>query len=93
MSYTAPERETIIRCDDETKTWTIYTLQPTIITKLKRAGIEPYKVDEDGGHYYKDIAFGQVSFRQESKGRQFTEEQRKAAAERMKKAREKRKSS
>lgn len=88
MSFTAIERETVIHCDDETKTWEIYTLQPTIITKLKKAGIEPYKVDKDGGHFYKDLNFNQVSFRS-GKKREVSEEQRRKAAERLRRAREK----
>jgi hypothetical protein len=87
MSLEACERETAIHCDDETKTWSIYTRQQRVITKLKRAGIEPYKIQEDGAHWYKDIPFERISFRSESKGRNMTEEQRKAAAERLRKAR------
>lgn len=89
ISYTAIERETVIRCDDEGKLWEIYTLMPTVITKLKKAGIEPIQIDEDGAHHFRDVPFGQVSFRQESKGREMSEEQRQAAAERLRKAREK----
>lgn len=89
VSYTAEERETCIHCSDETKTWDIYTRQATVITKLKRAGIEPYKISEDGSCWYKDIPFNRISFRSESKGRNLTDEQRQAAAERLKKAREK----
>ena len=88
MVQVAGERETAIHCDDEFKTWSIYTLQQKVITKLKRAGIEPHMIKEDGSHWYKDIPFNQISFRSESKGRTLTEEQRKAAAERLKKARE-----
>ncbi|QDX95854.1 hypothetical protein EEL30_21685 [Brevibacillus laterosporus] len=88
MSYTAYERETVLTCDDETKMWTIYTLQPPIITRLRKAGIEPFQIDKDGGHHYKEVAFRQVSFRSKSKGREMTDEQRREAAERFKRARE-----
>ncbi|ATF13575.1 hypothetical protein A616_16795 [Brevibacillus brevis X23] len=88
MSLVANERETAMHCDDETKTWSIYTMQQRVITKLKKAGIEPTTVQGDGGHWYKNIPFEQVSFRQKSNGRNMTEEQKQAAAERMKKARE-----
>lgn len=87
MSLEANERETCIHCDDSEKVWSIYTRQSTVITKLKRAGIEPYKVSEDGSCWYKDIPFNQISFRSESKGRNMTDEQRQAAAERLRKAR------
>jgi|GEM_PF-6556326 len=89
MSRTAEERETCLHCDDATNTWTIYTAQQKVITKLKRAGFEPYKIQEDGAHWYKDIPFERISFRSESKGRNMSEEQRRAAAERLRKAREK----
>ena len=59
----AEERETVIRSDDECKTWTVYTLQQTVITKLRKVGAEPYMVDPDGGHHYRDLKFNQVSFR------------------------------
>ncbi|GED73041.1 hypothetical protein BRE01_67430 [Brevibacillus reuszeri] len=88
MSLVANERETAMHCDDETKTWSIYTMQQRVITKLKKAGIEATTIQEDGGHWYKNIPFEQVSFRQKSKGRNMTKEQRQAAAERLKKARE-----
>ncbi|PPB12918.1 hypothetical protein C4A77_00600 [Brevibacillus laterosporus] len=88
MSYTAFERETVMTCDDETKMWTIYTLQPTVITKLRKAGIEPFQIDKDGGHHYKEVTFKQISFRSKTKGREMTEEQRREAAERFKRARE-----
>ena len=88
ISLVANERETAMHCDDETKTWSIYTMQQRVITKLKKAGLEPTTIQEDGGHWFKDIPFDQVSFRQKSKGRNMTDEQRQATAERLKKARE-----
>jgi len=42
MGYTAYERETTIVGNDEDRIWEIYTAQPTIMTKLKKAGMEPY---------------------------------------------------
>lgn len=87
MSYTAVERECLIISDDETDTWSICTLRSKVITKLKKANIHPHKVDSDGTHHYKDIDFNRVSFRNESAKREMTEEQRKAAAERLRKAR------
>lgn len=89
LSYSAPERETVLQCDDETKTWSITTLQPTVITKLKKANIEAYKVTEDGMHWYKGIDFNRISFRNESNRQPMTDEQRKAAADRLRRAREK----
>ena len=92
MSYTLAEKETIIRCDDETKEWTVYTLQSRVVTKLKKIGLEPYRVDPDGGMYFKGLDFNQVSFRAKSKKRQMSEEQRKKQSERMKNMHRKNKS-
>jgi hypothetical protein len=90
MSYTPAERETVLQCDDESKTWMITSCQQVIITKLKKANIEAYKIREDDGmHWYKDIPFNQVSFRSVSKRKPMSESQRKAASDRLKKAREK----
>ncbi|TVY09881.1 hypothetical protein [Paenibacillus cremeus] len=89
MSYTPAERETVLQCDDESKTWTITSCQPTVITKLKKSNLEPYKVTDDGMHWYKDIPFSQVSFRSVSKRKPMSDEQRQAAADRLRKAREK----
>ena len=58
-------------------------MQSTVVTKLKKAGIEPFKV-VDGVYLYKDIPFEQISFRQKSK-REMTEKQKQAAEERMRK--------
>lgn len=56
--------------------------------KVKKAGIEPARINSDGAHYYDNIDFGRVSFRNEST-RTMSDEQRQAAALRLKKAREK----
>lgn len=88
MSYTAEERESVLIANDDNKTWSIYSLQPTVINKLRKAGIQPFKVGEDGSHHYKDIPFNRVSFRAEST-RVMSDEQRLAASERLKRAREK----
>jgi hypothetical protein len=82
MGYTPAERETVINCCDETNTWNIYTLQTKVINKLRKLGIEPNKVDQYGAHYYFNLKFNQVSFRS-GKERRMTDEQRKAAGERL----------
>lgn len=76
LSYSLAEKETIIRCDDETKQWTVYTIQSRVATKLKKLGLEPYRVDPDGGMYFRGLDFNQVSFRAKSKKRELTEEQK-----------------
>lgn len=88
MSYSAEERETTLTVTDESRVWEVFSLMPTFITKMKKAGVEPYKVTEDGCHFYR-IDYEQVSIRKKSEGgRQMSEEQRLAAAERLRKARE-----
>ncbi|QNR65448.1 hypothetical protein IAQ67_16270 [Paenibacillus peoriae] len=82
MSLTAIERETVCVCNDETNEWEVYSCSPKTITKIKKAGLELLRVDADGGHYFKGD-YGQVSFRAKSNGRNWTPEQRQAAADRM----------
>ncbi|PIH59093.1 hypothetical protein [Paenibacillus sp. LK1] len=88
MSFTAIERETVCVCNDETNEWEVYSCSSKVITKIKKAGLELLRVDEHGGHYFKGD-YGQVSFRAKSSGRVWTEEQKQAAAERLKEARSK----
>lgn len=42
IGYSAYERETTIIGNDEERVWQVYTAQPTVMTKLRRAGVEPY---------------------------------------------------
>jgi hypothetical protein len=42
IGYTAYERETTILGNDEDRIWEVYTAQPMIMTKLRKAGVEPY---------------------------------------------------
>lgn len=83
LSFSREEKETIIRSDDASGKWEIYTIQSKIINRLKRVGLHPNKVDKYGGAYYYDVDFNRISFRKESKGRKMTEEQRQKAAERL----------
>jgi len=88
MSYAAEERETILRCDDETKLWSIETYMSTTVTKLRKAGIEPFSVREDGQYLYKDVPFNQVSFRSKSAERApMSDEQKIVVAQRFADAR------
>lgn len=87
MSYTAEERETSINCNDSEFLWSIYTLQPRVISKLRKAGIEPTSISSEGEHYYRDIPFNQVSFRSAST-RKMSDENKMKAAERLRAARE-----
>jgi hypothetical protein len=87
MSYTAEERETHITTSDDGRTWKVYTLMPTIITKLSKVDAKPYRIDPDGGHWYKDLKFNQVSFRS-GKEREMSEEQKLAASDRFKRMHE-----
>jgi hypothetical protein len=42
IGYSAYERETTIVGNDEERIWHVYTAQPVIMTKLRKAGMEPY---------------------------------------------------
>lgn len=66
MSYTAEERESHLNSNDETKSWSCYTLMPTMISKFKRAGFTPDKVDADGAHYYSNIPHNCISIRSDN---------------------------
>ncbi|MET3209720.1 UNVERIFIED_CONTAM: hypothetical protein ABIC26_002667 [Paenibacillus sp. PvR008] len=86
MSYTAIERETVCVCNDETNEWEIFSASSKLQNKMEKAGFEAYKVDAEGNKYYK-VDYEQVSFRKKSSGRNWTPEQRQAAANRMANAR------
>jgi hypothetical protein len=88
ISYSAAERETVLQTDDESGKWILHTYQGKVQTKLRKANIQPVEEYPDGGARY-ELDFNQVSFRSKSKGRNMTEEQRKAASERLKKIRSK----
>lgn len=69
MSFTGIERETIINISDEDDMWDVYTRQGKIMTKLKKIGVEPYKVEKDENGriesaWYK-LNYKQISFRKE----------------------------
>lgn len=81
MSLTAAEKENVLTFDEESNIYHVFCSSSKEQTRMKRAGFEPYKIDAEGNTYYK-VERNQVSFRAKSKGRQLTEEQRKARAER-----------
>lgn len=83
---TPAEREAVLTYDEESNVYHIFCSSGKEQTRMRRAGFEPYKTDEEGNTYYK-VERNQVSFRAKSKGRVMSEEQRKAAAERLSKAR------
>lgn len=86
MSLTPAERESVLTYDEETNMYHIFCSSGKEQTRMRRAGFEPYKTDADGNTFY-CVERNQVSFRGKSKPRQMTEEQRRAAAERLSKAR------
>lgn len=92
-SLTAPERETIIGTSDADDTWSIWTAQRPIITKLKR---NPAAILKDEGHYGStawalfELPANLISFRSPRKGKPMSDEQRAAAGARLQKARENR---
>jgi hypothetical protein len=81
--YLPVERETVLNTDDETKTWQVYTAQPSLIRKLKKLGIKPYWTEEDNGkivaaRYQLDM--DQVYFKKPRVKKELTEAQRQALA-------------
>jgi hypothetical protein len=84
------ERESIFVVSDADTEWSICSFQPKMWTKIERQGYKPYKTDIlDGtvvGKYYK-IPYSCVSIRKNVK-RNVSEEQRQAAAERLRRSRE-----
>lgn len=88
------ERETIANYDEMNNTWSIYTNVRKHITKLTKIygedGFDKVVKNENGTiveAWVEDASFEQVSFRNKSKPRVMTDEQRKAAADRLSKAR------
>ncbi|MBF8418922.1 hypothetical protein [Heyndrickxia coagulans] len=90
MPYSRDEQETTLVFDNSTGEWGVYSTVPKHIRKLSKL-CELKILEEENG---KPIAVGcvlsekQICFKKE---RVYTEEQRAAAAERLKKARGKRK--
>lgn len=98
MNITAEERETVCTYDYETKLWTVYTCVPTHLTKLTKINGKPdwFDLSDDGedriiAGRWDNLKQSQVGFRQESKGRNLTDEQRKELSERMKKVKQQQK--
>lgn len=95
MTLEPCERETVINCNDENRNWSVYTRQKVIMTKLEKANWECTKVwkDSDGEIFAKEFCapFEFLTFRnKERKKREYSEEQKEMARERLSKAREKR---
>lgn len=92
MAYEASERETIINICDLDEKWNIYTRQRKVMTKLKNAGYKPFNIEMEDGTMVAcefELDFNKITFRNANTvKREMTEEQRLAAAERLRKARE-----
>lgn len=88
------ERETLTNYEEITDTWSIYSNVRKHITKLTKIfsedEISKVTVNENGAIteiFIEGASFEQVSFRNKSKPRTMTDEQREEAAERLRKAR------
>ena len=88
------ERETLANYEEITDTWSIYSSVRKHITKLTKIfsedDISKVTVNENGTIteiFIEGASFEQVSFRNKSKPRVMTDEQREEAAERLRKAR------
>jgi hypothetical protein len=90
MPLTAPERETVITFSDDWDTAHIYTAQRRVITRLKKnpaANLIEEGSFEGSPWARFEIASSLVSFRSTRVRRELTEEQRAAAADRMRRVR------
>jgi pimeloyl-ACP methyl ester carboxylesterase len=91
MSLTEHERETIIGMSDGGELAQVYTAQRKVITRLKNnpAAVLVEEGTHDGSAWARfTIPVGLVSFRQTKVRRELTEEQRAAAAERLRRGRD-----
>lgn len=65
------ERETVMLTNDEDNFYTITTIQQKMMTKMKKAEIEPYKteLDEDGKIFclFYKVPYRQISIRKATK--------------------------
>ena len=90
MSLSGIERETVIVSNDEDDTASVWTAQRPVITKLRRnpSAVLIEEGQHDGSAWAKfEIPKGLISFRSARVKREYTPEQRAAAAARMKAAR------
>lgn len=92
MSYSKDERECIIRMDEESDYWTVYSASPRMITKLFKIGeenietIRETKTDHGTrveGEY--KIPLACAGFRKPMKKKELTEEERQKLRDRFKK--------
>ncbi len=87
--FTAEERETVINMCDDSKTCTVFTRQRTVMTKLRKLGIEPTKQAVSGDRVVEEtyvIPVEYIHFRKPTK-LNLTEEQRQQRSELLKKNR------
>jgi hypothetical protein len=90
MSLTAPERETVINFNDDEKIAYVYTAQRYMITKLNRnpAAVLVESGTHEGTAWARfEIPASLVSFRSGHVKRVLTDEQRKAAGDRLRNVR------
>ncbi|MGK4040926.1 hypothetical protein AB0Y20_01395 [Heyndrickxia oleronia] len=90
MSYSSEEQEININKERLSDKFHIYTNDSTWLTKLLKIA-EPIDPEFENGRIISakfELQANQVSLRKPSKKREMTDEQRKAAAERLRKARE-----
>lgn len=89
MALEVSEKEIVIQKSDDDKTFQVYCSSSKMRTKIEKAGYKPYKIEEDGTGYY-SLPSSAVSFRKPSQ-KTMSEENKKAAAERMRKMHESKK--
>ena len=94
MQLLPEERETIITTNDTMDTYEIWTSQPKIIKKLRKLGHKEIDVEMDGEDIISckfELDLSKITFKNAiTKKREYTDEERKLASERMKKIRQNR---
>lgn len=80
MNFEPCERETTVSCSDEDRTWSVYTRQKVVMTKLEKANWECVKVWKDkDGVYAKEFRapFDSLTFRnQNRKKHEYSQEEK-----------------
>lgn len=90
--YSADERETIITTSDVENVWDIYTRQKRVMKLLRDKGYTPYKTEMEDGVTVAEsfqIDLSKITIRNAiTKKREYTDEERAAKAEHMRRIRE-----
>ena len=92
MQLLPEERETVIITNDSMNTYEIWTSQPKLIKKLRKLGYKEIDVEMCEGDIVSckfELNLSKITFKNAiTKKREYTDEERKLASERMKRIRQ-----